>query len=307
MYLFCVVLCKRTTFLNKVSLTLSTLAGIGGGEKYFSVTAYWSPHVIFWNLRMDLYFDLFTFGCWRKLSHTKNSQVQFFPPGGCPPPPPSLQMGHCLWTLLEPDWLLYPGRSPLCWLFCRCSQEGDVLTVPGDVWSLYRPASPPQEHPQCGCEPPAALSGLWAHPDIRGWPCASPDLRLQDGGASFHLWGKGTSPCGWYHLHLSLSFGGCLDTKMTSQPVSSIFLCSPLPSWTRQTPVLPISWCCLSSFFSVCLVFFPLPLCLARQVWPDLMNGRHVHTTPVCTSLWWSGCLCVVWLPAGSWHRFLRW
>ena len=36
------------------------------------------------------------------------------------------------------------------------------------------------------------------------------------------------------------------------------------------------------------------------------MNRRHVHTTAVCISLWWSGGLCVVWLPAGSWHKLVR-
>ena len=40
--------------------------------------------------------------------------------------------------------------------------------------------------------------------------------------------------------------------------------------------------CCLHTSSSVCLVFFPLSLCLARWFWPDLMNGRHVHTTSLC-------------------------
>ena len=62
--------------------------------------------------------------------------------------------------------------------------------------------------------------------------------------------------------------------QTTSQPVSSIFLCSPLPSGTWQTPGLSIPWCCLPTSSSVCLVFFPLSLCLAGQFWPDLMNGR---------------------------------
>ena len=50
---------------------------------------------------------------------------------------------------------------------------------------------------------------------------------------------------------------------------------------------------------------FPPPpsLCFARWFWPDLMNGRHVHATSACISLQWSGCLHVVWLHAGSWHR----
>ena len=57
---------------------------------------------------------------------------------------------------------------------------------------------------------------------------------------------------------------------MILQPVSSIFPCSPLPSGTCQTPDLSISWCCLPTSSSVCLVFFLLSLCLARwfgQTW----------------------------------------
>ena len=41
--------------------------------------------------------------------------------------------------------------------------------------------------------------------------------------------------------------------------------------------------------------------------WPDLMNGRHGHTTAVCVSLQWPGGLRVVRLPAGSWHGLPRW
>ena len=70
--------------------------------------------------------------------------------------------------------------------------------------------------------------------------------------------------------------------QMILQPVFSIFPCSPLPSGTWRTPGLSILWCCLPTSSSVCLVFFPLSLCLARWFWPDLMNGRHDHTTAVC-------------------------
>ena len=63
--------------------------------------------------------------------------------------------------------------------------------------------------------------------------------------------------------------------QMTSKPVSSISLCSPLPSGTWRIPGLFIPWCCLLTCFSVFLVFFPLSLCLVRWFWPDLMNGRH--------------------------------
>ena len=90
--------------------------------------------------------------------------------------------------------------------------------------------------------------------------------------------------------------------QMILQPVLSIFPCFPLPSGTSWTPGQSIPWCCLPTSSSVCLVFFPLSLCLARWFWPDLMNGRHDHTAGVCVSLWWSGGLRVVRLPAGSWH-----
>ena len=59
---------------------------------------------------------------------------------------------------------------------------------------------------------------------------------------------------------------------MISQPVFSIFPCSPLPSATWRTPGLSTPWCCLPTSSSLCLVFFPLSLCLARWFWPDLIN-----------------------------------
>ena len=82
--------------------------------------------------------------------------------------------------------------------------------------------------------------------------------------------------------------------QMIFQPLFSMFHCSPLPSGTCRTPSLSILSCCLPTSSSVCLVFFPVPflLCYARWFWPDLTNERHVHTTAVCISLWWSGGLC---------------
>ena len=82
--------------------------------------------------------------------------------------------------------------------------------------------------------------------------------------------------------------------QMTSQLVSSIPFCSPLPSGTWWTPGLSIPWFCLPTSFPVCLVFFHLLPCLARWFWLDLMNGRHDHTTAVSVSLRWSGGLGVV-------------
>ena len=83
---------------------------------------------------------------------------------------------------------------------------------------------------------------------------------------------------------------------MTSQPVSSIFLHSPLPSSTWQTSGLSIPQCCLHTSRSVFLVFFPLSQYLARRFWPDLMNGRHdplqVASIYDCQKVFvWSDCL----------------
>ena len=73
--------------------------------------------------------------------------------------------------------------------------------------------------------------------------------------------------------------------QMILKPIFSIFPCSPLPSGTCRTTGLSIPCCCLPTSFCVCLVFFPLLLCLARWFWPELMNGRHDHTTAICLRL----------------------
>ena len=52
--------------------------------------------------------------------------------------------------------------------------------------------------------------------------------------------------------------------QMISQPVSSIFPCSPPPSGTRRTPGLSIPWSRLPTSSSVCLVLSPLSLYLAK-------------------------------------------
>ena len=95
--------------------------------------------------------------------------------------------------------------------------------------------------------------------------------------------------------------------QMFSQPVSSVSPCSPLHSGTWRSPGLFIPWCCLPISSSVCLVFFPLLLWLAKWFWPDLMNGKYDHIAAMCVSLPWSGGLRVVRLPAGSWHWLPRW
>ena len=69
----------------------------------------------------------------------------------------------------------------------------------------------------------------------------------------------------------------------------------------------PVHSLMLSSHLFLCLpCLFPLPLCLARWFWPDLMNGKHDHTTAVCVSLR-SSDLHVVQMPAGSWHGLPCW
>ena len=67
--------------------------------------------------------------------------------------------------------------------------------------------------------------------------------------------------------------------QMISQPVFSIFPCSPLPSGTWWTPGLSTPWCCLPTSTSVCLVFFPpftvsCKIVLAR---PDEWKTRPCH------------------------------
>ena len=116
----------------------------------------------------------------------------------------------------------------------------------------------------------------------------------------------------WYTIHVIFTFTYPFPFTFTFiDPLTAWVVGAPqmisLPSGTWRTPELSIPWCCLPTSSSVCLVFFPLSLCLAKQFWPDLMNGRHVHTTAVCVSLRWSGGLPVVQLPAGSWHGLPRW
>ena len=70
--------------------------------------------------------------------------------------------------------------------------------------------------------------------------------------------------------------------QVTSEPVFSIFLCSPLPPGAWRTPGLPFPLCCLPTSSSVCLVFFPFSRCLSKWFEPDPMKGRHDHATSVC-------------------------
>ena len=96
-----------------------------------------------------------------------------------------------------------------------------------------------------------------------------------------------------HHHHLSLNRDGRWGTTDDFATSFLHFPCSILPSGTCRTPGLSIPRCCLPTSSTVYLVFFPLSLCLARWFWPDLMNGRHDHTTAVCVSLRSSGDLHV--------------
>ena len=79
------------------------------------------------------------------------------------------------------------------------------------------------------------------------------------------------------HGHTDAETGGggggrlCTTDDFTTNFLH-IFFCPSLPSWTLRTPGLSISLCCLPTSSFVCLLFSPLPLCLAKWFWPDLMN-----------------------------------
>ena len=109
--------------------------------------------------------------------------------------------------------------------------------------------------------------------------------------------------CIIHHHHLSLNRKG---RWVTTDEFATRFLHFSL--FSNALWDLSIPWCCLPTSSSVCLVFFPLSLCLvspdvilcgwlgskhqltnslclARWFRPDLINGRHDHTTAVCVSL----------------------
>ena len=146
------------------------------------------------------------------------------------------------------------------------------------------------------------------------WPSASP---LSGTAALSHpccvTWGKrggrrrGSGwPLVWrYHHHhhhdQSLNREGRWGTTDDLATSFLRFPCSPLPSGTCRTPRLSIPWCCLPTSSSVCLVFFPLSLCLAS--WDSIkyntcsyrkeehrkqlkVCGRH-HTMPCGLQVLW--------------------
>ena len=71
---------------------------------------------------------------------------------------------------------------------------------------------------------------------------------------------------------------GPTDPQMISQPVSSIFPCSPLPSGTWQTPGLSIPWCCLPTSFSLPCLLPPFTvLCKMVLARPDERETCPYH------------------------------
>ena len=95
--------------------------------------------------------------------------------------------------------------------------------------------------------------------------------------------------------------------QMISQPVFSIFFLFSTALWDLAN-ARPVHSLMLSSLLFLCLPCLLSPFALpCKWFWPDLMNGRHDHTTAVCVSLRSSGGLRVVQLPAGSWHGLPRW
>ena len=94
---------------------------------------------------------------------------------------------------------------------------------------------------------------------------------------------------------LSLTAWVVWAPQMTSQPISSIFLCSPLPSVTWQTPGLSIPWCCLPTSSCVCRIFFPLSVpCKMVLARPDDWRYVSYHCSLCLFTLQWSGGLHVV-------------
>ena len=97
-----------------------------------------------------------------------------------------------------------------------------------------------------------------------------------------------------HHHHQSLNREGCwgtTDNFATSFLHFSLFSTALWDLLNSRSvhfpdvvfPPLPLS-ALSSSPFTV--------LCLARWFWPDLMNGKHDHTTAVCLEVFmWSNCL----------------
>ena len=99
--------------------------------------------------------------------------------------------------------------------------------------------------------------------------------------------GNDCIPCLHPHLHLSLNPEDRWGTTNDFTTTSSIFLCSPL-DFANSRPVHSLMFSSPSS--SVCLVFFPLSLCLARwfQQYMGVHRGAWKSTANryCCTCVW---------------------
>ena len=110
------------------------------------------------------------------------------------------------------------------------------------------------------------------------------------------------------HHHHHYLFLNCEDRWGTKDDFATNFLHLFLFStalWDLPNS-RPVHSLMLSSHLFLCLPRL-LPPFLTRWFWPDLMNGKHDHTTAVCVSLRSSGDLRVVQSPVGSWHGLARW
>ena len=74
-----------------------------------------------------------------------------------------------------------------------------------------------------------------------------------------------------------------LAPQMISQSVSSIFLCSQLPSGAWRTPGLSIHWCCLPTFFFICLPCLLPPFTMPYKM--VLARPDERETCPYYSSL----------------------
>ena len=182
------------------------------------------------------------------------------------------------------EWFQWSGSE----IFFTC------VSLPPPLPPLPLPYFPHPYIPMCPSVCQSFCPCDWFFPDDISWTA---QLFLTELGMMVHSSSS----------HQSLHFKGRLGTTDNFATSSLHFPCSPLPSGTCQTPGLSIPLRCLPTSSSVRLVFFPLSLCLARWFWPDLMNGRHDHTTAVCVSLRSPGDLHAVQLPARSWHGLPRW
>ena len=103
-----------------------------------------------------------------------------------------------------------------------------------------------------------------------------------------------------HRRHLSLNREGRWGTKddFTTRFVHFSLFSTALWDLANSGPIHSLMLFPNLSFCLPCLLPpFTVPF---KTVWPDVVNGRHDHTTAVCVSLRSSGGLRVVQLPAGS-------